>query len=62
MIRVEGTAVAEVDETVSDAVASHQRLLAMLVEQHEVRVDPDPSLSPSEVVEFDELESRLYGF
>lgn len=61
MIRTEGTKTAEIDEDVSDATASHQRLLAMLVERREVRVDPDPSLSPDDSVEFDELESRLYG-
>ena len=61
MIRTEGTKTAELDEHVADATASHQRLLAMLVERREVRVDPDPSLTPDESVEFDELESRLYG-
>src|SRR5258708_24398048 len=60
MIRVEGTQTAELDETVSDAVASHQRLLAMLVDGHEVNVEPDPALTPHEVDVFDELESRLY--
>jgi hypothetical protein len=60
MIRVEGTKAAELDEVFSDATASHQRLLAMLVERHEVIVDPDPVLSQSELVDFDELESRLY--
>ncbi len=62
MIRTEGTKTAELDEEVSDATASHQRLLAMLVERHEVQVDPDPSLTPDEGSDFDELESRLYGF
>jgi hypothetical protein len=61
MIRTVGTKIAELDEEVSDATASHQRLLAMLVERHEVRVEPDPSLSPDESADFDELESRLNG-
>jgi hypothetical protein len=62
MIRTEGTTTAELDEEVSDATGSHQRLFAMLVERHELRVDPDPTLTPDEGVVFDELESRLYGF
>ena len=60
MIRVEGTKATEIDEVFADAVASHQRLLAMLVERHEVIVDPDPVLSQSEIVDIDELEARLY--
>jgi hypothetical protein len=60
MIRTQGTKTPELDEQVSDATASHQRLLAMLVERREVRVDPDPCLTSPDVGEFDELESRLY--
>ncbi|HEV3234225.1 MAG: hypothetical protein WAT58_04605 [Candidatus Dormiibacterota bacterium] len=62
MIRTEGTNTAELDEEVSDATASHQRLLAMLVERQEVRVDPDPSLTQDESEAFDQLESRLFRF
>lgn len=58
MIRVEGTTTADMDDDFSDALASHQRILAMLVERREVSIEPDPWLSdPSEE---EELESRLY--
>ncbi|MDP9325209.1 MAG: hypothetical protein M3O87_01555 [Candidatus Dormibacteraeota bacterium] len=62
MIRTQGTNTAELDEEVSDATASHQRLLAMLVERDEVRVNPDPSLNQDESEAIDQLESRLFRF
>jgi hypothetical protein len=62
MIRTVGTSTPDLDEEVSDATASHQRLFAMLVDVREVKVDPDPVLTPDELVEYDELESRLFRF
>lgn len=50
----------ELDEGLSEAKGSHQRLLAMLVEGNELAIEPDPWLSTRDPGRLEEFESRLY--
>ena len=60
MIQVEGTTTMELDEGLSEAKGSHQRLLAMLVEGNELAIEPDPWLSTGNAGRLEDLETRLY--
>jgi hypothetical protein len=45
---------------VEEEVGSHQRLVAVLVESHDLLVDPDPILTQADIDKLAELESILY--
>jgi hypothetical protein len=48
------------DGEVEEEAGSHQRLVAVLVESHDLRVEPDPMLTQAERDKLAELESILY--
>jgi hypothetical protein len=48
------------DGEVEEEAGSHQRLVALLVESHDLQVDPDPILTQAELEMLAELESILY--
>jgi hypothetical protein len=52
---------AQQDSDVGEASASHQRLVAMLVETDNLQVDPDPMLEKTDRDTLAELESILYS-
>ena len=49
------------DGEVVEEAASHQRLVAVLVETRDLRVDSDPILSQADYDKLAELESILYS-
>jgi hypothetical protein len=48
------------DSDLGEESGSHQRMVAVLVESHDLRVDPDPILTQAERDKLAELESILY--
>ena len=48
------------DSDLGEESGSHQRMVAVLVESHDLRVDPDPILTQPERDKLAELESILY--
>jgi hypothetical protein len=52
---------AQQDSDVGEASASHQRLVAVMVETDNLRVEPDPILEKSGRDTLAELESILYS-
>lgn len=48
------------DGEVEEEAGSHQRMVAVLVESHDLRVEPDPILTQAERDKLAELESILY--
>ena len=52
---------AQQDSDVGEASASHQRLVAVLVETDNLRVEPDPMLEKTDRDTLAELESILYS-
>jgi hypothetical protein len=48
------------DSDLGEESGSHQRMVAVLVESHDLRVDPDPILTQTERDKLAELESILY--
>ena len=48
------------DGDVEEEAGSHQRLVAVLVESHDLRVEPDPMLTQAERDKLAEFESILY--
>jgi hypothetical protein len=48
------------DGEVDEEAGSHQRMVAVLVESHDLRVEPDPILTQAERDKLAELESILY--
>jgi hypothetical protein len=48
------------DGEVDEEAGSHQRLVAVLVENHDLRVEPDPILTQAERDKLAELEGILY--
>jgi len=48
------------DGEVEEEAGSHQRMVAVLVESHDLQVDPDPILTQADRDKLAELESILY--